>query len=62
MSGEFNHKGELVFEIALVAVDETDWPVQVIIPVLGGFDFGLRCDRPWNPKEKKPGFSGGYYR
>ncbi|MCT7968046.1 hypothetical protein NG799_17175 [Laspinema sp. D1] len=43
--GEFNHKGELAFEIALVAADETDWPVQVIIPVLGDFDFGLRCDR-----------------
>lgn len=31
MSGEFNHKGELIFEISLVAIDETDWPVQVIL-------------------------------
>jgi predicted aspartyl protease len=31
MSGEFNHKGELIFEISLVATDETDWPVKVIL-------------------------------
>lgn len=30
ISGEFNPKGELIFEIALVAADETVWPVQVI--------------------------------
>ena len=31
ITGEFNHKGELVFEIALIAADETDWPVQAIL-------------------------------
>ncbi|KOR36925.1 aspartyl protease [Planktothricoides sp. SR001] len=30
ITGEFNHKGELVFEIALIAADETDWQVQAI--------------------------------
>lgn len=32
ITGEFNHKGELVFEIALIAADETN-----TIPVLAGY-------------------------
>ena len=31
ISGEFNQKGSLVFQVDLIAADETDYPVKVIL-------------------------------
>ena len=65
ISGEFNHKGELVFEIALIAADETDYPVEAIFDT--GFNGWLLMnnedakDLGWlkQPESRKSQTAGG---
>ena len=65
ISGEFNHKGELVFEVGLIAADETDFPVQAIFDT--GFNDWLLMnnqdakDLGWlqKPKPRRSRTAGG---
>ncbi|MBD2546212.1 aspartyl protease [Planktothricoides raciborskii] len=65
ITGEFNHKGELVFEIGLIAADETDFPVQAIFDT--GFNDWLLMsnedaeDLGWRkqPESRKSRTAGG---
>lgn len=65
ISGEFNDKGELVFEVDLVATDETDFPVRAIFDT--GFNGWLLVnnqdaeDLGWlqKPRPRKSQTAGG---